>query len=153
MEHELPVTDARTFRTDMGQVGRERFIASLVKLKSDIEHAESQLPSLGNELSSLCETAIEHLLMPDEGGMSMSPAPASLRATESEATQGMPSEPETERLKSTDQRVGVFNNEGGFVGKGLDRMGDGIIYVFEKLISIGSPKKKKTAEATPASMN
>ena len=85
--------------------------------------------------------------------MPMAPAQASIPAPESEATHGMPSEPETARLKSTDQRVGVFNNEGGILGKGLDRMGDGIIYVFEKLISIGSPKKKKPAEVTPASVN
>ncbi|MFA5066016.1 MAG: hypothetical protein WC566_11200 [Dehalococcoidia bacterium] len=93
-------------------------MAALHELKSNIARVEQSHPHLGNDLSSTCDRAIVEL-------------------QEVHCRQGSAGTPET--IKTSSQASGTnplsqtIDKIGGCIISGLDRMGDGIIFLFAKI--------------------
>jgi hypothetical protein len=137
-----------------GEDRLESLICALIELKSNISIVEQQHPSLSNDLSSLCDIVIAHLNRSDgsalpgeqsqagEGEMQCPPAGRTAKP--------LPAPKDIENLLSADESIpnrranpinSLFDRAGDHLINGLDKMGDGVIYVFEKLLSLGSQKK------------
>lgn len=141
-----------------GEDRLESLICALIELKSNISIVEQQHPALSNDLSSLCDIVIAHLNRSDA-----SPLPQPL-AEEGEASQCPPAEITAARLqapKDLENLISayestphqhpnplnsIFDRMGDHLITGLDKMGDGVIYAFEKLLSLGSQKKTGSDE-------
>lgn len=150
-------------RPQPGQDSLESLIISLIELKSNIMRVEEQHPAMGCDLSSLCDIVIEHLNRPDDA---LPPVETPLHVQIAEASvpgrggndnpwhkskpavQTAPEahEPGNPKKNKANPVAAAFDRTGDYLVRGLDRMGDGVIYVFEKLISIGSPGKKEPPE-------
>lgn len=140
----------------------ENFRSALFELKYNISHIEKKYPFLGTELSSMCEDTISRLSWPSS--LEISPTamePASLPLlSENDAVappdtapgempvsieQSLPPVIEsTPVLTGNGNRVAYsLDAAGGILVKGLDKMGDGIIIAFEKLLSLGPRGRKQ----------
>ena len=96
---------------------RYRLIDALHELKNSIASVEQQHSFLGNDLSSTCDRAILSLRA------GSGPTGISTRAESS----GVPQPPDTNPLSLAVDRTGAH------IIKGLDKMGDGIIFLFLKI--------------------
>jgi len=139
----------------------ENFLSALFELKYSISHIEKKHPFLGTELSSLCEETISRLSWPpcaETEVVAMEPARLPLPVG---PVNMPPPEPTPAQMPSVTGQAGipviespqpVINNNnrvvysldaaGGILITVLDKMGDGIIMAFEKLLSLG-PKGRK----------
>jgi hypothetical protein len=162
------MTDQPTDRTgnpppDTAHSGEDRLeslICALIELKSNISIVEQQHPALSNDLSSLCDIAIAHLNRPDGGRPPQSPAAGgeTSQCTPTEPVSAPPPGPkdvkntvpvyESTPNQHTNSFNSIFDRVGDHLITGLDKMGDGVIYVFEKLLSPGSQKKPGSNEDT-----
>jgi hypothetical protein len=142
----------------------ENFLSALFELKYNISHIEKKYPFLGTELSSLCEDTISRLSRPCTSEMPPVVMEASLPLPVEAADIPFPMASAAEMPVSTLQAgppvierpmtAARTNNPvaysldaaGGILVSGLDKMGDGIILAFEKLLSLG-PKGRKQPPA------
>lgn len=142
----------------------ENYLAAVFELKYNISHIEKKYPFLGNELSSLCEETIVRIsrsaaagLKPDEPARDC----LSLPAAESAVTL-----PEKDRLNAvscgqTPPAAAVIQPHsaargaagpvtcsldaaGGILITALDKMGDGIIVAFEKVLWLGQRLRRQS---------
>ncbi len=139
----------------------ENFLSALYELKYNISHVEKKYPFLGNELSSLCEETISRMSRPScieippgvmepaslpltvEAGVIPFPGAAAAGAQFSTAQAGPPViESPSTVIRANNPVAYSLDAAGGILVTGLDKMGDGIILVFEKLLSLG-PKGRK----------
>lgn len=143
-----------------GQDRLESLICALIELKSNIKLVEEQHPALGNDLSSLCDLAISHLSQPGDTPPEQ-PAlprsqqePAGVTADQCLDLINRPAQinykamPEQGTSRKKDFIISVFDKAGDCMVSGLDRMGDGIIFAFEKLLSLAPQKKPRDSEDT-----
>jgi len=97
---------------DTYQDRRNRLIISLNELKSRISHVEQQHPYLGNDLSSTCDRAI-----------------LSLQDTAA-ATKTVIAQPPAHKINPLSR---ALDKTGSCIVNGLDKMGDGIIFIFANI--------------------
>jgi hypothetical protein len=160
-------TGANLPQTRPGQDRLESLVISLIELRSNITRVEDQHPVLGNDLSALCDLVIHHLEQPEDNFPSQQdPAaetsqPADHQSTpetrmqvagESFAvsppclpTAAHPGIDDGTREKGN-RLSSIFDRAGDHLVGGLDKMGDGIIFVLEKLISVGSRDRTDASE-------
>ena len=141
----------------------EQLILALNELKTGIRNVEERHPSLRDDLSSLCDLAIRHLTRtgPDEP-LPIEPEPPNVPiAAQPEDQPTVVAETlssvfeanhldagvdaTTAPTQATRTRPGLaaspFDHAADGLAGGFDKMGDGIIFVIEKILSIGSRKK------------
>ncbi len=109
-----PTTLSQNMRGDR----RRRMIDALQELKNNIARIEQDHPGLGNDLSSTCERLLTELekirpLQPDVI------TPETITADS--------------RSTASNPLAKVVDNAGACIISGLDRMGDGIIFVFSSI--------------------
>ena len=158
MVQEPSPQETKSSRSHHGQDSLESLIISLIELKSNIMRVEDEHPALGNDLSSLCDIVIDHLNRPDDDQDPSELSPQCREdpgSTVSEPQCNTPAydaavEKESPPQKKNGALVVAFDWAGDHLVHGLDKMGDGVIYVFEKLISLGSQGKKEPPEETAA---
>jgi hypothetical protein len=170
----------------------ENLVVSLIELKSNIARVEEQHPSLGNDLSGLCDLVIDHLKRPEDsqpGAAKQSPAtpapiiskdafgrpqqrgcaslpqlkqeplplplmlepplqiicdPADpLYAAEYTLQLGTETSDTATSANKVDMGSPAFDLAGDRLTNGLYKVGDGIIFVLEKILSIGSRNNNK----------
>jgi hypothetical protein len=149
----------------------ENFRSALFELKYNISHIEKKYPFLGTELSSLCEETITRLPWPSStemssvemetaslplpvaaGDIAVPDAPA-VEVTFSVGPSGPPVIEVTPGPNNNGNRVAYsIDAAGGILVKGLDKMGDGIIMAFEKLLSLGPKSRKEPPVMEPPVM-
>ncbi len=149
--------------TDLpGQDRLESLLCALIELKSNISMVEQQHPSLNNDLSSLCDLVIDHLNRPLETTVSEStPESSNLpdepKISTSQAVEQMENPPVSSGCPPSSELnempvikrhpfSSIFDRAGDYLVTGLDKMGDGVIFVFEKLLSPGTRKKIESPE-------
>lgn len=145
-----------------GQDRLESLLCALIELKSNISIVEQQHPSLNNDLSSLCDLVIDHLNRP----MDTAPQESTLESTnppdQPEISSSHTAEHEENPLGSSgcppsselngipllkrNPLSSIFDRAGDYLVTGLDKMGDGVIFVFEKLLSPGARRKTESPE-------
>jgi hypothetical protein len=172
MEQEFQpgLEDSDLCAPDQSEDPVESLLSALQQLKANISRVEESHPHLRKDLSELCDLVITHLARPVEEQISTvleGPALAScdesadLTETPPEVdplisryleylhrshTPGyeppdnppMPPEPAVANPFST-----AVDTTGNHLIKALDNMGDGIIFVFERLLSLGDRKSRK----------
>ncbi|MBN1376178.1 MAG: hypothetical protein JXA01_08495 [Dehalococcoidia bacterium] len=160
-----PITSAGTIYSDpAGNTGQDRLeslISALIELRSNIAGVEQSHPSFSNDLSSLCDTVIEHLCRPEEAAPlqdlqpcgSLQPGLCNSPYLETLPEKVTTNPPDHAALPAASQSkpnflAAIFDRAGDGMIKGLDKMGDGVIFVFEKLLSLG-PRKKTRANQDP----
>jgi hypothetical protein len=138
---------------------RENFRSAVFELKYNICHIEKKYPFLGTELSSMCEDTISRLSWPSPADiLPVNNQPSSLPVLIENSAQpdsvpaGIPAPVEQSLPSAVEVSPHVTGSgnpvaygldaAGGVLVKGLDKMGDGIIIAFEKLLSLG-PKSRK----------
>lgn len=143
-----------------GQDRLESLICALMELKSNISLVEQQHPALSNDLSSLCDLAINHLNRPEDvPAMTVQPSTDLQPQPLAAAAPGMGQEsktgcilngtgPDERPAKRKNFLLSILDWAGDGMVNGLDKMGDGVIFVFEKLLSLG-PQKKTGASEDP----
>jgi hypothetical protein len=145
-----------------GQDRLESLLCALIELKANISLVEQQHPALSNDLSSLCGLAIEHLNRPlDRSELESMPEsgspphqieiPLSQTPEQKNDLPGSSGCPQSSELNSTPLRnsnplSSMFDRAGDYLVAGLDKMGDGVIFVFERLLSAGARKKIESPE-------
>jgi hypothetical protein len=120
----------------------ERLLKSLNRLKSDISEVESRHPGLGSELSSLCGTIIADLNSlnpPDRQAQQPAGNGPSVTSAEQEALPELA--PTTG--SAANPVFSVIDKAGTHLIKGLDKTGDGIIFILDKLFT------KRVIKANP----
>jgi hypothetical protein len=124
----------------------EHLLRSLNRLKSDITDVEVRHPGFGSELSSLCDTVIadlNNLKLPDS---EIQQAAQSDLNTSQDKQAAVPDQvPSAEH--DTNPVFSVIDKAGNHLIKGLDKTGDGIIFILGKLFS---KRAKKADSGTPA---
>jgi hypothetical protein len=152
---------------DTNLPGRDRLeslLCALIELKSNISVVEQEHPSLSNDLSSLCDLVIDHLNRPpDTTPLESTPESnnppeqheisSSLAAGHEEnppVSSGCPPSSKLNVIPITNKHAlsSIFDRAGDYLETGLDKMGDGVIFVFEKLLSPGARKKIESPEDT-----
>ena len=129
----------------------ESLICALIELKSNISAVEQQHPALSNDLSSICDLVLDHLNRPADTLTIAGSQPLSL-------PQEQPASPASIILDQNDNPAPVLdldtlnrktpvgdsnllalicNRLGDYMENGLDKMGDGVIFAFDKLLSLG----------------
>ena len=147
-----------------GQDRLESLLCALIELKSNISVVEQQHPSLSNDLSSLCDLVIEHLNRPtDTTPLESTPEsnnqPEQTEISSSKTAEHKGNPPESSGYPPSSELNGmpkinrhplssIFDRAGDYLETGLDKMGDGVIFVFEKLLSPGARKKIESPEDT-----
>ena len=142
----------------------ESLLCALIELKSNISVVEQQHPSLSKDLSSLCDLVIDHLNRPtDTTPLEITPEsnnpPAQTEISSSKTAEheenllessGYPPSSELNGMPITNKHrlSSIFDRAGDYLETGLDKMGDGVIFVFEKLLSPGARKKIESPEDT-----
>ncbi|OGO18459.1 MAG: hypothetical protein A2Z02_02305 [Chloroflexi bacterium RBG_16_48_7] len=141
----------------------ESLLCALIELKSNISVVEQQHPSLSNDLSSLCDLVIDHLnrppdttaleSTPESNSPQEQPEISSQEAVHREnppVSSGCPPSSELSGIPVKNRRgiSSIFDRAGDYLETGLDKMGDGVIFVFEKLLSPGARKKIESPEDT-----
>jgi hypothetical protein len=136
----------------------ESLICALIELKSNISIVEQQHPALSNDLSSLCDIVLAHLNRSDAGPLPQLPIMGAETLHCPPATPFVPSLPAPEDVENhvsahesspqqhTNRLNSIFDRLGDYLITGLDKMGDGVIFTFEKLLSLGSQKKTGSDE-------
>jgi len=145
-----------------GQDRLESLVCSLIELKSNILLIEQQHEALGNDLSALCDLVLEHLTRVDDSPPlresraipppqqiehQAEPSPAAAIAP---ALPDIPVNPTIEKSESPVARAklanAIFDAIGDGLITGLDKAGDGVIFAFEKILSLGNREKKDSTE-------
>jgi hypothetical protein len=149
--------------TDLpGQDRLESLLCALIELKSNITIVEQQHPSLNNDLSSLCDLVIDHLnrpmdTTPKESTLESNNPPdqpeiaSSQTAEHEENPPGSPGCPPSHELNgipmlTRNPLTSIFDRAGDYLVTGLDKMGDGVIFVFEKLLSPSARRRTDSTE-------
>ena len=133
----------------------ENYLSALFELKYNISHIEKRYPFLGTELSAMCEDAISRLspsaaqdLVPDELVLGHLPLQLADSAAEppiadlpnavfAGATLPPVLEPAQPEDRTASPVAYTLDAAGGILVSALDKMGDGIILAFEKLLWLG----------------
>jgi len=147
-----------------GQDRLESLLCALIELKSNITIVEQQHPSLNNDLSSLCDLVIDHLnrpldTIPQESAPECNNPPDQPEIASSQAAEHEENPPELSSCPPSSELNGIpllnrnplatiFDRAGDYLVTGLDKMGDGVIFVFEKLLSPGTRRKTESTEDT-----
>jgi hypothetical protein len=140
MTEQLPAFAEGTALTQRHQTSQklEALLGALHRLKSEISGVEERHPGLGNELSSLCDTVITDLNsrhVHDSGGQ---PADrGNLNITLDKPAAGEPLPPLNQ---NTNPIAAVFDKAGSHLIAGLDKTGDGIIFLLGKLFPVSAAK-------------
>jgi len=93
-------------------------IDALHELKNNIARVEQSHPYLGNDLSSTCDRAISAL------------QDSPFRQYSAEAAEIIKASPQPTRINPLSLAI---DKTGDFIIGGLDKMGDGIIFIFRKI--------------------
>lgn len=150
-----------SYLTDSTQDRLDNFVSALFELKYNIASVEKKHSFLGSELSAMCEQAISQLTLPAEGSelpvvmetatLSMPKMPAEPVLTldnppDTSMPTGQPDPLSSHTPSPAGNRkhpvAGSLDTAGDFIITGLDKMGDGIILIFEKLLALGSRNRK-----------
>ena len=119
---------------------------ALNRLKSDISCVEARHPAFGNELSSLCDTAIADL----NSLYSLdSAAKQNYKGCQDAGPDGPPDTPApTPGIKrGANPIASAIDRAGSGLITGLDRTGDGIIFILSKLFAERAPRAGTGAPA------
>ena len=148
MTEQPPILAEKTasVRPDLTYPRLEPLLRALNRLKSDISGVEAHHPGLGNELSSLCETVI-----------------AELNSFYSDNEEGQKADRDNLKVSSDKQAaipdliprvkhganpvLSAIDKAGGQLITGLDKAGDGIIFILGKLFANHLP------EANPGTLS
>lgn len=142
----------------------ENYLSALFELKYNISRIEKKYPFLGNELSSLCEEAISRVsvipsadLLPDElihGSLPMPVPDRSITIPEKDqpnavfAGERLPAAaaalPQSAKAVASGPVAYSLDAAGGMLITALDKMGDGIIAAFEKVLWLGQKVRKQS---------
>ena len=126
----------------------EGLLNALNQLKSDISGVEARHPGFGSELSSLCDTVIADLNSLNshnrEGLQADRDNPDVASANQTAVPELIPAP-----KHDTNPVLLVIDKAGSHLITGLDKTGDGIIFLLGKLFTSRVPKAKSrtTAEA------
>lgn len=112
----------------------EHLLSALNRLKSDISSVEARHPGLGSELSSICEMAIAELNSRDAHREDARQASRDNPDVATVEPADMPESAPTDRHKSNPV-VSAIDKAGSHLITGLDKTGDGIIFVLGKLFA------------------
>ena len=137
----FPETTASSQRYPASQK-LESLLSALNRLKSDISGVEARHPGFGSELSSLCDSVItdlNRLNSPDRGVQQATPNDLDVTSGKQAA---LPDLIPTAK-HATNPVFSVIDKAGGHLIKGLDKTGDGIIFILAKLFA------KRVTKANP----
>jgi hypothetical protein len=141
MTEQPPISAAKTptGRPDLNSLRPEHLLSALNRLKSDISGVEARHPGLGSELSSLCEMAIAELDSRDSRREDARQAGRDNPGVATVEPADMPELAPTDRHKSN-AVVSAIDKAGSHLITGLEKTGDGIIFVLGKLFANRLPK-------------
>jgi len=141
-----------TDRTATHDQGRIDFILSALReFKTRLSAIEAEHPFLHNDFSSACDDAISCLIspvsLPENTSMPSCGEPEDgfkfdERELYDSLVKGKALEPPANQ-RHPNHVVHALDRAGGYLVLGLDKMGDGIIIVFESLLKLGNPGGKK----------
>jgi hypothetical protein len=136
----------------------ESLICALIELKSNISTVEQQHPALSNDLSSICDLVLDHLNRPIDtpiakDSLQIEPqqqpdSPASIEVNQDTSPAAVLDQAALKEIPAQDNNLltSICNRLGDYMENGLDKMGDGVIFAFDKLLSLGHQKKSGTDE-------
>jgi hypothetical protein len=163
---ELPQPDDKTCNLpDQSLPAQDRLeslICALIELKSNIAAVEQQHPALSNDLSSICDLVLDHLNRPVDAIPAADSAyinpqqqqpdsPASSKTDQNDSFAAILDHTTLKKIpgKESNLLALICNKVGDYMENGLDKMGDGVIFAFDKLLSLG-PQKKSGTDEDPA---
>jgi hypothetical protein len=128
----------------------DSFLSALREFKTRLSAIESEHPFLRNDFSSACDEAISRLSSPVSLPENISPYPCGepedgFTFDERELYDSIVKENALEpraNQQHPNPVVVALDRTGGYLVLGLDKMGDGIITVFESLLKLGNPGRK-----------
>jgi hypothetical protein len=140
----------------------ESLICALIELKSNISAVEQRHPAFSNDLSSICDLVLDHLNRPGDTLTAVDPQSCSNPQDQTDS----PASSEIDQnnrpavvldhtasnetpIKKSSLLALICDRAGDYMENGLDKMGDGVIFAFGKLLSLG-PQKKSGANEDPA---
>ena len=124
----------------------EHLLRALNRLKSDISGVEAQHPGFGSELSALCDTVIAGLnSLNSQYGVGQQADRDNLNVSLDKQA-AMPELTRTAK-HNTNPVLSVIDKAGSHLITGLDKTGDGIIFILGKLFAKRAAKAKS---GTPA---
>ena len=126
----------------------ESLLTALNRLKSEISGVEARHPGFGSELSALCETVITELNSRDSRREDVPQVDRNSPCIITVEPADMPDLAPTAKRKSNSV-VSAIDKAGSCLITGLDKTGDGIIFILGKLFTNRLPKAGPgvTAEA------
>lgn len=141
----FPETTASSQRYPASQK-LEGLLSALNRLKSDISGVEARHPGFGSELSSLCDTVIADLNSLKQPDREIQQAAQSdLNVTQDK--QAAILDPVPTAKHGANPVSSVVDKAGNHLIKGLDKTGDGIIFILGKLFANRVTKAKSVTPA------
>jgi hypothetical protein len=124
----------------------EGLLRALNQLKSEISGVEARHPGFGSELSSLCDTVIAELdSLNSNSGEGRQAERDNINITiDNPAATGEPLPPLKQNVNPISS---VVDKAGSHLITGLDKTGDGIIFILEKLFTNRVAKAKSITPA------
>lgn len=110
----------------------EHLLSALNRLKSDISGVEARHPGLGSELSSLCDTVIADLNSLNYRDLAGQITDRDNLSITSERQATVPALIPVVK-HGTNPIISAVDKAGSYLITGLDKTGDGIIFVLEKI--------------------
>jgi hypothetical protein len=141
----FPETTASSQRYPASQK-LESLLSALNRLKSDISGVEARHPGFGSELSSLCDTVIadlDNLNSRIKENQQADRNNLNVTSDKETATPGLT--PTTKH--NANPVLSVIDKAGAHLITGLDKTGDGIIFILGKLFANRVTKAKSTTPA------
>ena len=127
----------------------EHLLSALNQLKSDISGVEARHPAFGSELSSLCDTIIADLnSLNTQNSVGQQDDPGYLNVSLDNETPAPELIPTAKH--DTNPLLWAIDKAGSHLITGLDKTGDGIIFLLEKLFT---NHVAKTKPGTPAEVD
>jgi hypothetical protein len=137
----------------------ESLICALIELKSNISAVEQQHPALSNDLSSICDLVLDHLNRPLDTVTIAVSQPLSILQDQPDNKVSFKIDQNNSPaalsdytafkktpVENTNLLALICNKLGDYMENGLDKMGDGVIFAIDKLLSLGHQKKSGANE-------
>jgi hypothetical protein len=140
MTEQPPALAESTALTQRHQTSQklEALLGALNRLKSEISGVEERHPGFGNELSSLCDTIITDLNSLNAHDSGCQPADrGNLNITIDKPAAGEPPPPLNQNANPV---AAVIDKAGSHLITGLEKTGDGIIFLLGKLFPVSAAK-------------
>lgn len=137
---------ARPGRHHLTAQKREYLLSALNRLKSDISGVEARHPVLGSELSSLCDTVIADLIsLNSQNNTDQQSDRDNYNVALSKETPMPELIPASKHMANPVSSV--IDRAGGHLITGLDKTGDGIIFILGKIFN---NRVSKAGRGSPA---